>query len=691
MKPVNAIDRSRQNPKNEVVETDVQKSGFNLTYRSHIGGIVFGRLYPQSVQHLMPNDKISGSNEANLTFNMLSTPVVDTIDVCVHNFLVTLRSIDNRWEKFMTPTKLNNMNVSVSVPTFSLTSILGSITSWLNSFVFLQFVDDSDPDTYYVAITLDTMPTNIWDNVYHSDALVDLKEQLQAILGAEQRSLYPNVAADRAVFTQFMIAYYDFFVGKRSLLDFFGYKMISRQQVYDAFNRSGAVIATDPVDYFNGSIFRPYVSGGYSVSEWLLNEMSQSPAIGVLDTFLVNGDTPVDYGLQNEYALRAYYAIWFEYYRNYDLEPRSNTLPEYRDFAGTTIFQSYQIEYLHYLVPRIRSWQQDAFITAGIDDISRHVFAPILDTTFAINADPDSSLQPTGILDNTVRLEKVSWRNPSTGVVSTVSVPMPERLVSALQANPAASDTSVYGIELLSLRKAHMLENYLKRIYYGGDEYRDRMLHLYGARIEDYRINRPQWLSSSLDEVDPKQEVANTGVAPTSTDPDAQPIGSRIATATAQQSGKDGFTEYCPEFGLYISMLSVMPHVTYDPYLLQNLQTKYTDFPIPQFANQMEDVASTMEISRQVAHSAFGYMPYGHAYRYRVDEVHGDYHDDKYDYCFLRFFDAQNIPNLSWSFIHCRPKLPMFVDSILLNGQCYGTFKHNFLVERDLPSPVETI
>lgn len=48
------------------------------------------------------------------------------MDVCVHNFLVTLRSIDNRWEKFMTPTKLNNMNKGVSVPVFDLKSIYGS-------------------------------------------------------------------------------------------------------------------------------------------------------------------------------------------------------------------------------------------------------------------------------------------------------------------------------------------------------------------------------------------------------------------------------------------------------------------------------------------------------------------------------------------------------------------------------------
>lgn len=685
MKSVNSIDRSFQNHKNEVVETDVPKSGQNLTYRNHNGGLVLGRLYPQSFQHLMPNDKISGSNEANLTFEQLATPVVDDVDVCVHNFLVTLRSIDNRWEKFMTPTKLNQMNKNVSTPTFNLQYILASIVDTLSNFV------DPVKNSGRYGFNIDLRPLktfNAWDYVYHSDAIHDLYEQLCAIMGYVPETSFPvfepcDTDDLKANLAQFFLAIFDFFVGKRSLLDYFGYNMISRDEVLAAFSDDA---------YFN--TLDTYIDNASSLNDWLYD---YDNLLGGISTFLVvpvsGTSAPRTFDNEEEYSLRAYYAIWFEYYRNYDLEPRSSTLPEYRDFGATSIFgyyvgnpPKYMFTNLHFLIPRIRSWQQDAFTTAGIDDISRHVFAPLLDG-FSIENTLDSDLQPSGILDNNTIIQTLKWRDPSSGVVSSVDVPVPTRLVSALQ--QPSNTINAYGLELFSLRKAQMLENYLKRIYYGGDEYRDRMLHLYGARIEDYRINRPQWLSSSIDYINPKQEVANTGVAPGS--PSGWSAGSRLATATAVQSGNDGFTEFCPEFGVYISMLSIMPHATYDPYIMQNLQTKYSDFPIPQFANQMEDVISTREISRRVAHNAFGYAPYAHAYRYRVDEVHGDYHDDKYDYVFLRFFDADNIPNLSWSFIHCRPKLPMFVDTVLLDGQVYGTFKHNFLVERPLPSPVETI
>lgn len=676
MKPVNSIDRSFQNHKNEVQETDVAKSGLNLTYRNHLGGLVLGRLYPQAFQHLMPADKISGNNEASLTFEQLSTPVVDDMDVCVHNFLVTLRSIDNRWEKFMTPTKLNNMNKNVSVPTFQLGTILSSIVSWLSfNVITLSYPDNKKTMTFNIAPFLSF---NLWDSVYHSDSMHDLYYQLKPYFpGSDSQSF--DIDSDdgysRAV--EILVTIFDFFVGKRSLLDYFGYLHLTEDTI-----RNGLSDIITRSNYYPTTL---------SFNDLMNNSEDDGRSQNFFNTQYVSDDdawkgSPV-YPLQNEYSLRAYYAIWFEYYRNYDLEPRSASLPEYRDFGGTTIFNDYSMQYLHYLVPRIRSWQQDAFTTAGIDDISRHVFAPLLDG-FTIDNTMDTSLQPSGILDNNTVMQQISWRNPATGAVATIDCPIPTRLISTLQSSPTTMNT--YGIELLSLRKAQMLENYLKRIYYGGDEYRDRMLHLYGSRIEDYRINRPQWLSSSLDMVSPRQEVANTGVKPG--DDSGFSIGERLVTATAEQRGNDGFTEFCPEFGIYISMLSIMPHATYDPYIMQNLQVKYTDFPIPQFANQMEDVINTLEISRSNSSpSAFGYAPYGHSYRYRVDEVHGDYHDTKYDYVFLRFFDDENVPNLSWSFIHCRPKLPMFVDSVLLDGQVYGTFKHNFLVERALPSPVEVI
>lgn len=684
MKPVNSIDRSFQNQRNEVVETDVPKSGDNLSYRNHLGGLVLGRLYPQSIQHVMPNEKFSGSNEANLTFEQLSTPVIDDVDVCVHNFFVTLRSIDNRWEKFMTPTKLNNMNKNVSVPTFDTKLIYQTLLKLISDCCTNITTYTSGGVTYgkftFALVNFDSIIANLWDNVYHTDALLDLREQLLAITGATASLNVDTVDSDTVnKFKLIFTTIFDFFVGKRSLLDYLGYITVTHDDIDEYFD----IIPNEIRNYNSDTVYSWFINdGGSTLNPCFL--------------FGYNSDDDIyDFAslpsiIQNEYALRAYYAIWFEYYRNYDLEPRSVNLPEYRDFGSGSIFgvvspYGYLRSNLHYLVPRIRSWQQDAFITAGIDDISRHVYAPITNGGDSALQD-DTSLMPS-VLGNTLVNQSVTWRNPNTGSVATIEVPMPARLLSTLSTSDVSEFT--YGVELFSLKKAQMLENYLKRIYYGGDEYRDRMLHIYGARIEDYRINRPEWLSSSLDTINIRQEVANTGVAPGSSE--GWSAGSRLATATAVQSGSDGFTQFSSEFGVYISLLSIMPHATYDPYLLQNKQVAYTDFPIPQFANQMEDVISTIEISRKVPHTSFGYAPYGHAYRYRVDEVHGDFHDEKYDYVFFRFFNAKNIPNLSWSFIHCRPKLPMFVNSVLLDGQVYGTFKHNFLVEHPLPSPVEYI
>lgn len=339
------------------------------------------------------------------------------------------------------------------------------------------------------------------------------------------------------------------------------------------------------------------------------------------------------------------------------------------------------------------------FISAGVDDISRHVFAPVLnaddnDSTKVLN----NSLAPSvnGDEDNTVfgslSSFDTSWRNPNTGEVKRLQVTLPSSIITQLRNEYDAGRSA---ISLNNLRRANMLENWLKRIYYGGDEYRDRMLSLYGARIEDYRINRPEWLSSSLDSRDVKQEVSNSGSIAGIGSPIAS-VGSRTATATATQNGSDVTSNYTPEFGIYIGILSVMPRATYDTLCYQNLELKNADFPIPQFAHSMEECIINQEISRQVLKvEPFGYSAYGHAYRGRVDEVHGDYLDVKYDYVFNRSFgedeSRMNVPKLSYYFIHCRPRLPMFVNNILLDGQVYGTFMHEFYVEHCLPTPVETI
>ena len=670
---------------NEVIMQDVARSGQDLSYISHDGGIPFGRLIPNTYQHLMPSAKYRLANHSNITFEQLSTPLLGNVDISQHNFFVPYRAIDDSFETLMTPNKLNAMGANVSAPSFNFNRILKLVCDFLDKIVKIKFDNPNFEITYFLDDELqDIVVSKPWGHVYLNDALEDLCLQISAHanlpLGTGVRpvdQLNYNSWKNSPEYNRLLVVIYDvfdFFVGKRSLLDRFGYYIVSQKQLdecmQDVFENAVGVTFTNFDSIFKSNVL--------VANQWYKH----------------------NYPLQNEYALRAYYAIWFEYYRNYDIEPRKQGLPEWKDFGQVSIFGTNPaFSSLHFLVPHIRCWSKDIFTSAGIDDISRHVFAPVMssDTTqetfFSANTLVSNPPDNNNIMGLQMQSTDIAWRNPNTGLTSNITISLPSGILSQLRS--AVTMSSFDGISLVNLRKAAMLENWLKRIYYGGDEYRDRMLSLYGARIEDYRINRPQWLSSSLDSRDVRQEVSNSGAPAGSESAEMATIGTRTATATATQNGSDIHSNFTPEFGIYIGILSIMPRATYDTLSYQNLQIKYSDFPVPQFANSMEDTIVTDEVCRQALNkSPFGYCAYAHAYRGRVDEVHGDYLDVKFDYVFNRSFDGKgdrNIPQLSYGWLHCRPHLPMFVNSVLLDGQVYGTFMHEFFVENPLPTPVETI
>lgn len=665
MKAEKQIDRSAQGAK-EVIMTDIPKSGFNLTYNNYTGGLILGRLIPMAFQWLMPNDKFSGSNQHMLTFEQLATPVLSDVNVSMHNFYCTLRAVDKDLPMLLTPTKLNNMSAAGSTPRFNVSTIMTSILSeYFKNFSLAPntgaLVNATITDGMSAFISVTGRGIRLIEHLrrsYADDVVYDLAEKLDPIIKGWKAST--NAATSLAFAQQYVRAICDFFLGQGSMADYFGYPIVNHS------------IADEATKSYFDELF-------VGSRDWHWND------------FRFALDAP----LVNEYPLRIMYTIWLEYYRNFDVEPLTNDTPDYHTWGSTPLALDTLVQLL---VMRPRCWAVDAFISAGVDDISRHIFAPILGDVFGNN----NFVEPTasaGASDVYPLADK--WSQTSATYVGldgsehTVNIPLPSGVLSAFVSD--YSNPDIFGLELNTMRKAHMMENYWKRVFYGGqDEYRDRCLSIWGSRIEDYRINRPELLSSSFDSVAVKQEVANTGAMPGSASGQAEQ-GQRLATATASTEGSDGFTSFSPEFGMYIGIMSIMPRAQYDPLCLQLTMAKTFDFPHPQFANSMEETIQNIEMVRSVAGDVvkpFGFAPYAHAWRYRVDSVHGQYLDEKRDYSFARFWRAtisEDMPILNHYFLHCHPRLDMFVDTILLDGQVYGVGKHNFLVERVLPTPVETI
>lgn len=669
---------------------EFQKSGFNLGYNKY-STYQMGKIHVSGFQWIMPGDKVSGVNKTNLTAHRIVTPMVTPIDISQYNFFLPLRALDTSFVDGMTPSKNNDMSSSWSAP---MTSLRKLVDNFLSAFVGKYSINDIEFS--FVLRGLSSYVTSEDDIVLNS-ALSELgissvafigflnsySDGIRAALGTDFKNHYLEDALNG------IIEYYDSF----SLADFaatnplvsdFLYQYLTA--IFTPFFGRYSYLAELGLPYLRPSDF-------YNLSHGIV-------PIDVVGSFVsVISDVPF-----NEYPLRFMYVLWYERFRDVNLEPVSDTLPKWRQFGSTPVITPV------YCVYRFRSWYNDMFVSAQPDDMSRHVFAPILNESAygaKINdSDPDnldaqglysgSSLSP-----NNIKSVKLSWRDSLSGEQRSLFCPVPANINDALSAN-SGEDYDVLGLSLQALRQSKMLERYLKRNYLFGDEYQDRMLAHYNSRVSDMRINRPELLSSSLDSVDFEQEVSNVSTEETK-------VGDRTATATGS-AGSDSYAFFAEEFGLLVNILTIMPRAQYDGVIGQSLLCKQVDFPLPEFAANNEEFGRVLEVADTGLHVVrdggfglygstfgqyiFGHYPAYHAWRERVDMVGGEFLNELQNATFRRFFGMTSdftTPKLNYMFIHCLPNLEMFANTVRYDGQFYGDTVHDCFVERVLPTPVEVI
>lgn len=706
------LDRSSKVDSQQVSANRFPKSGFDLTYRSY-NDFQLGRLHVSGYHHTMPGDKFNGLNQGSFQFNRLVTPVVSPVEVSQHNFYIPYRSLDTSFEDAFAPGKLNNMSEDWHAPSFSLNFFADKVflTNFDSSFgvgsllPIPDFEPVSDMVLYYggspllFSDLLSYAPSFVtprsalnsvfsnglrsleesFVNLYLLDILDEIVANLNSVSESWDEFLIPYGGSEFVSYTKLALAYYDavtrYFIGEGSLLDQLGYMIVRR------------------VDLMTWNSFRKFFS------------VVTSQSANFMDFRL--SDIPM-----SEYPIRAYYAIWYEYYRDLNLEPVNANLPKYRHFGSESIVEQYPA----IVCMRPRCWRHDLHVSSMPDDPFRHVFAPVLvsDTGQIVNGNietpqrgsfnsMDAEYPVQGLADvdddrfinsNMIRSETVTWLDPVDGTNKTLKLPIPALVSDAISAMDEGRAWLANRLDLQALRRAQALERVLKRNFYFGDEYKDRMLAHYGSVVSDERVNRPAVLSSSVTTINTSEQIANVGSEET-------PQGTRNVVATAS-TGNDGYTFFAEEFGIVINIISFMPIAQYNGICPQLLQSKVVDFPLPEYSTQFSEASRILEVAMSPAVVAgdalsrlFGHQPYGHAYRARVDEVHGSYLSTKANYTFRRFFgmdeEANSYPKLNYLFVHCNPVLDMFANTVRADGQLYGYVDHMFTVERALPSPAEEI
>ena len=427
---------------------ELPKSGFPLSYRRYTS-FLLGRLHVGGFQFVMPGDKISGLTRGNnLTFKRLITPIVSPVNGMQYNIFIPFRPLDRTFQKGITPTKLNQMSVNWSAPMINTRFLVDQLISAFGHVIY-NVRDDSDesissflgvmsnnphrqpsplatigliaqqtygysnnqtsfnsfmydPSSGLVSRLVNSLTVNgtvlcnMADNLYLRDALIDIAENIKSKLGSIDNPISYTMPVSEFAFL-FMDCIFTPFLGRYSYYGEFKYEFIRPWDLYRI-----AYGLTDTANVTNFSL-----------------RFSNTPL--------------------NEYPIRAMYAIWYELFRNVDLEPVSNSLPDWREFGSTSILDVSNGGNLLYLIYRIRSWEKDMFISAQIDDLSRHVYAPIyydkqdvvaghsLDQN---NFDANSNSDAVNVLDGGSKpsLYTLSYRDQLSDTDKTIQCPVPSNV-----------------------------------------------------------------------------------------------------------------------------------------------------------------------------------------------------------------------------------------------------------------------
>lgn len=635
------VQRSNVNETN-LKFSDFPKSGYDLSYTSQLSGKL-GKLLPVGYQYIMPNDKISGETHIDIQFEPTAVPMIAPLQMHTHNFYVPFRDVvGSDFEEFMSPENGYAPDVA-TLPMFSFKEIL----NYLGDLGLVLDIVSNEKILDFPSANSNFMSNlrNVCVCSYLGDWYDEYKNHIDS-LGSPRTDI-----VDFDWYSLYYITLLQPFIGEGSYLDMLGYPIFSNDRL--------ALILHDNV---GGSFF---------------DVVSDS--------------------LYSELPLRCLWSIWFDRYRNVNVERKRGLYELGLNYKKWTAAPLSRDVLFHLLLPRYRNWSRDMFTSAMVDDPSRHVYASVdMDTSSIIRYDkegndylPAETSDEHNMLSHGIVAYDLNYLDEN-GISRNVTLPIPSSVLSPR----SVVSTGMPSLDLLSLRRAKMFENYLKRNFYFGDEYQDRMAAHYGSRVSDSRVNRPEYLSGNTSQVNVQQTIANVNTE----DSDA---GQKTAYLDAQQQGGDRFDFYCEEFGMVITIMSITPDAFYDPMPQQLMNSKLMDFPFPEFANQNEQLSIRKMLSRDilVSHENIVLRPFGHhpqyvSWRGRVNDLHGNALSTRRWYTFSRVWtneDDSNTPIFNPAFVHCRPSLDAFVSNDPLNDVWFGYIKHNFYVERVLPQVTEVL
>lgn len=346
----------------------------------------------------------------------------------------------------------------------------------------------------------------------------------------------------------------------------------------------------------------------------------------------------------NALYLAGYQRTFFEYYRNQNLSAMTDNDKPYA-LAGDNEAQAAML-----LTLRKRSYAADYFTSAlpftqkGAASTISFNFA---DVPVSANADdfPTDAFLTTGIA-------------PSAGVTGDVSGAHANLAIFAVEA-PSSGTTPIFAkTSLLSgtsftindFRLALAQQHWLERMAVGGTRMTELIRAHFGVTSSDQRLARPEYIGGMRTPV-VISEVLQTSESGTT--PQGNMSGHGISASFSQQDD----TYECEEWGMIISILSVMPVATYATGLPRHLdwaaRNTREEWYWPEFAQLGEQAIHNVEIFADTIavdqDGDWGYTARFNELRFIPSAVSGEIKTNLAEYTASRLFTT--LPTLNEAFI----------------------------------------
>ena len=721
----NSFTRSNVNAQTLNV-SDPQRSSFNLSHKVNLT-MPIGRCVPVQVEPLMPSDVLQGSISPELQFEKILTPQIGPVRLDTHTFVVNMRRINKDFK--------NGLSDDVpTIPVFDYDSYFDFFFGILAFGGWSSSANDGEggvPSSYpttafYPHFYLDSfasgnnsvMPANLkeasqrivvalysgCENLlklvekqkfyYRKDSLVSYMQYLDASPWDEPTTASPD--NDPVDFVRSLLYVIKPFFGEGSLLDYLGYPVFTEYSAaVDSIKQYCKVQAQS--DKLAKAILTHFLAGHskkvsvFTLLTYALKDVDDSGVFTFESLDLPN--------IFSELPLRAYYACWFDYLRNWHIEGRNDVLNP--DNFGASILipmlamQSNTITTkLPYVAAiwslldlQYRNYTTDFLNSIQTDDDFRHVYSPVIGT---------SSI---GGVKDTEYLDDISSVSPDLiSALDNSTIPM---ALSSVYSRFVDSYTTseLLRQDLQTMRRAGMLEKWLARNYYFPDNYVGRVQARFGIKPSDYNVLLSTYIGGSEQFISGDQKVANVGT-------DQTPVGQRTMVANAASS--DSYSYQSSDYGFLVSMVSLVPIVNYDIAHPATLMLNGTDLPSPEYATDARFEARTADFLRGFSiKPCIGYVPRYYMWRVRGDETHGRYLTDLRSYSWFKdwysmFFGSSNNNYVTTSFVNHEFSLTPYhlrvhvsLDAFLgLNDWdacAFGSVNVGLSINRPLPAAVEYI